>query len=241
MKNLLYEWGDFMKYKKSSYNEERKEEKRKLIFHTAAKVFIQNGYHKTTVKDIVDKAGVSVGNFYLYFENKEDIFEKIFDAVTAIHSTISNLVIQNGEYSVVQRFCRAITASLWTFERYKELTRIMIIEAVGLNPRLEEKRIAAMNQSHLHMESILRKLQENHQIDIPDPKIGALVLEGASLNVRTFWLLNEINEPLRSYAYALNFFILQGLGLKFTPDDVRNSIDKVLEELDNNREQYAEF
>lgn len=230
-----------MKYKKSSYNERRKEEKRKLIFNTAAKVFVQNGYHKTTVKDIVDKAGVSVGTFYLYFENKEDIFEKIFDAVTAIHSTVSNQVLQLGKYSVVECFCRAITASLWTFERYKELTRIMIIEAVGLNPRLEEKRIAAMNQSYLQMENILRNLQENHQIDIPDPKIGALVLEGASLNVRTFWLLNEINEPLRSYAYALSFFILQGLGLKFTSDDVRKSINKVLEELDKDPEQYALF
>jgi len=241
MTNLLKESGEFMKYKKSSYHEERKEEKKKLIFHAATEVFIQNGYHKTTVKDIVDKAGVSVGTFYLYFENKEDIFEKIFDAVTAIHSTISNQVLQHGEYSVVQRFCRAITASLWTFEHYKELTRIMIVEAVGLNPRLEEKRITAMNQAYLQMEGILRELLENHLIDIPDPKIGALVLEGASLNVRTYWLLNEINEPLRSYAYSLNFFILRGLGLNFTSIDVKDSIENVLEELDNDPEQYAVF
>ena len=230
-----------MKYKKSSYNEERKEEKRKLIFQTAATVFVQNGYHKTTVKDIVDKAGVSVGTFYLYFKNKEDIFEKIFDAVVSMHSTISNKVIQYGEYSTVQCFCRAITASIWTFEQYRELTRIMIIEAVGLNPELEEKRIAAINQSHLQMENLLRFLQENKEIDIPDPKIGSLVLEGASLNVRTYWLLNEINEPLRSYSYALNVFILQGLGLKFDSNDVKDSINKVLEELDSHPEQYAVF
>lgn len=241
MINFSYDRGDFMNNKKSNSNEERKEEKRRLIFHAAAHVFIQNGYHKTTVKDIVNRAGVSVGTFYLYFDNKEDIFEKIFDAVTDIHATISNQVNQDGEYSVVQCFCRAITASLWTFEQYKELTRIMIIEAVGLNPRLEEKRIVAMNKSYIRMESILKKLQENHQINIPDPKIGALVLEGASLNVRTFWLLNEMNEPLRSYAYALNFFILQGLGLKFTSDDIRDSIDKVLEELDSYPDRYDIF
>lgn len=230
-----------MKNKKSNHNEERKEEKRKLMLQSAANIFVQNGYHKTTVKDIVDQAGVSVGTFYLYFKNKEDIFEKVFDAVTAIHVNISNQVIQKGSFSTVQYFCRAITASLWAFEHYQELTRIMIIEAVGLNPRLEQKRIAAINESHVKMETILRRLQDKGKIDIPDPKIGALVLEGACLNVRTSWLLNKTDEPLRSEAYALNVFILQGLGLNFVEEDVRDTIRDVLEELDTDPDQCEMF
>ena len=117
----------------------------------------------------------------------------------------------------------------------------MLVEAVGLTPRLEEKRIAAMNQSYLQMEHILQMLKEKNQINIPDPKVGALVLEGASLNLRTVWLLNEMKEPLRSYAYALNLFILQGLGLKVESDEIRKFIDEVLKELDSNPEQYADF
>lgn len=43
-----------MVYRKSDKTEIRKDEKRKLIFETAAKVFAEKGYHQTSVKDIGD-------------------------------------------------------------------------------------------------------------------------------------------------------------------------------------------
>lgn len=230
-----------MVYCKNNRIEAQKDEKRKLIFKTAAMIFVRHGYHKTTVKDIVEEAGVSVGTFYLYFKNKEDIFEKIFDSVVNIHSTISGAVIQQGEFTMVQRFCRATTAALWATEHYRDLTRIMIVEAVGLNPKLEEKRIAMMNQSCRRMENILRSLHEREMIDIPDPEITALALEGASLNVRTYWLLNETKEPLRSYTLDLLIFYFQALRIRFDRDEIKEYIHTMLAELDADPERYVSF
>ncbi|MEI6101665.1 MAG: TetR/AcrR family transcriptional regulator [Eubacteriales bacterium] len=230
-----------MVYCKNERIEAQKDEKRKLIFRAAARVFVRHGYHKTTVKEIVEEAGVSVGTFYLYYKNKEDIFEKIFDSVVNILSTISGAVIRQGEYSLVERFCRATTAALWAVEHFRDLSRIVIVEAVGLNPKLEEKRIAAMNESYLRMEKLLRSLQERELIHIPDPGVTALALEGASLNVRTYWLLSESKEPLRTCVFDLLVFYFQALQVQFDMDEVRESIRTMLAELDADPERYVSF
>ena len=53
--------------------EQNKEEKRKKLLDNAYELFETKGFKKTSIQDIVDKAGVAKGTFYLYFKNKEDI------------------------------------------------------------------------------------------------------------------------------------------------------------------------
>lgn len=43
----------------------------------AALQFAENGYHPTSVADIVDQLGVGKGVFYWYFESKEELFIEI--------------------------------------------------------------------------------------------------------------------------------------------------------------------
>ena len=230
-----------MANRKTERSEERKNDRRNSILQSAVKIFTQKGYNQTTVKDIVEDAGVSIGTFYLYFKSKEDIFETLFDIVAQIHSNVYNEIIAQEGFTAVSRFCRITSASLWAFERYRDLSRIMLVEAVGLNPRIESKRIGIKNDSYLRMNDALHTLQGKKLIDIPDEKIGALVLEGASLNVCTFWLLNAIEEPLRAFAYAMNVFMLQALGLSFEPNEVKASIEGVLSELDAVPDKYTPF
>lgn len=43
------------------------------IFTSAQKLFVQKGYHNTSIPDIVREAGVSTGAIYHYFSGKEDL------------------------------------------------------------------------------------------------------------------------------------------------------------------------
>lgn len=52
----------------------RSGEKRTKIFRTALRLFAQNGYSKTTIKDIAAESNVSFGTVFTYFENKEELF-----------------------------------------------------------------------------------------------------------------------------------------------------------------------
>lgn len=49
------------------------EERREEIICTAERLFLAQGYEKTSISDIVKDINVSQGAFYYYFESKEDV------------------------------------------------------------------------------------------------------------------------------------------------------------------------
>lgn len=51
--------------------------KRNNLFNAAYELFITKGINNTAIDDIVKKAGVAKGTFYLYFKDKYDIVDKI--------------------------------------------------------------------------------------------------------------------------------------------------------------------
>lgn len=51
--------------------------KEKDLFEAAYDLFISKGFQNTAIDDIVRKAGVAKGTFYLYFKDKYDIIDRI--------------------------------------------------------------------------------------------------------------------------------------------------------------------
>jgi AcrR family transcriptional regulator len=60
--------------------EENKQQKRERLLDTAFDLFTTKGLTKTSISDIVKNAGVAKGTFYLYFEDKYDIANKLIAA-----------------------------------------------------------------------------------------------------------------------------------------------------------------
>jgi len=54
-------------------------EKKLQLIEAAKIVFNTIGYHDTHIKDITHEAGISVGLFYKYFEDKNDIYIKVLN------------------------------------------------------------------------------------------------------------------------------------------------------------------
>lgn len=54
-----------------------KKQKKEALLNTAFDLFTSKGIQKTSISDIVDKAGVAKGTFYLYFRDKYDIRNKL--------------------------------------------------------------------------------------------------------------------------------------------------------------------
>lgn len=50
------------------------EKNKKKIERAALQLFTRKGFHGTTVREIADRAGVSMGKLYIYYDTKEDIF-----------------------------------------------------------------------------------------------------------------------------------------------------------------------
>ncbi|MCS7221103.1 MAG: TetR/AcrR family transcriptional regulator [Anaerolineae bacterium] len=56
------------------------EERRTQIIQAARACFARQGYHRTTMDDIVRESGLSKGTLYWYFSSKEELFLAILDA-----------------------------------------------------------------------------------------------------------------------------------------------------------------
>ena len=76
-----------------------KKMKRESLLNTSFELFTSKGLNKTSISDIVEKAGVAKGTFYLYFKDKYDIrnrlishkssqlFMQAYDALEDAHVT----------------------------------------------------------------------------------------------------------------------------------------------------------
>ena len=67
---------------KSALRRQREREKRyQTILKAAERLFAKQGYHKTSVEQISDRAEVSIGTVYFYFKNKEDLLIHMIDEI----------------------------------------------------------------------------------------------------------------------------------------------------------------
>ncbi|PKR77771.1 hypothetical protein CEY16_07520 [Halalkalibacillus sediminis] len=55
------------------------QDKKKTIIEASIERFAKQGFHATSVQEIVDKAKVAKGSFYNYFDSKEDLIVSIYD------------------------------------------------------------------------------------------------------------------------------------------------------------------
>ena len=58
-----------------------KEEVRTQILQSAENSFCENGFQATTMRCIAKEIGISVSNLYLYYENKEMLFNAVADPI----------------------------------------------------------------------------------------------------------------------------------------------------------------
>ncbi len=57
--------------------------RRRQIVDAAVQLFIRNGFHKTTTRQIARAAGFSIGSLYEYVASKEDVLYLVCDAIHA--------------------------------------------------------------------------------------------------------------------------------------------------------------
>lgn len=62
---------------KKEENISKKYIKQQKLYNSAFTLFMEKGINNTAIDDIVKKAGVAKGTFYLYFKDKYDIINKI--------------------------------------------------------------------------------------------------------------------------------------------------------------------
>ncbi|MFA6308925.1 MAG: TetR/AcrR family transcriptional regulator [Clostridia bacterium] len=219
-----------MVYKTPKEVQVRKDAKRKHILDTGAKIFAARGYHGTTVKDIVDEAGISVGTFYFYFSSKEDLFETLYDEMNEMYRIVLKDAIETISNNPVESICRAITLALLSFQNWNELARIMLIESVGLNQRFEAKRLANNTRFSKIIEDVLQDLMDRGVISLPNAHVAAMSFMGSVYTMIIDWLQGDGKTSATEFAYPLAVYNLRALCMDIDNDTVKEIVDRTLKE-----------
>lgn len=118
-----------------------KEERRREILKAAKRRFSEKGYHATTVSDIIAAAGIARGTFYLYFDSKRAIFEALLDQLFVVfRGGLKRIDVADGSLdSVFAQVQANVDNIIGTFIANRELTKILLCEAVGLDAEFDGK------------------------------------------------------------------------------------------------------
>lgn len=68
-----------MPYRVTEKGERRRSEMRARIVGAATELFAERGYQATLLRDVVARAGTSIGNCYFYFPNKEALLAAVVE------------------------------------------------------------------------------------------------------------------------------------------------------------------
>ncbi len=84
----------------------KKKQKKESLLNTAFELFLTKGLAKTTISDIVEKAGVAKGTFYLYFKDKYDICDSLVSSKAGAiflnaHRSLANTDIHEFEDQIL--------------------------------------------------------------------------------------------------------------------------------------------
>ena len=97
---------------------------RERILETAAHLFAQKGYASTSVREIVEKAGVSKPVLYYYFTNKEGLFYAILKWAKVVQHTVLNEIFK-ADGPVFDRFIYLYRRTYESIKQYKSLYKMI--------------------------------------------------------------------------------------------------------------------
>ena len=218
-------------YRTTQETQKRKDAKKQLLLDTAAKVFSGKGYHNTTVKDIVEQAGASVGTFYFYFRSKEDLFRELYASIAGEFRDITASVIDVEHFSMLKNYTRVMTATLWMYEQKREIAGIMLREAAATNSGFQALEAARMQAFSETMAAWFTRFRQHDGVNIPDPQVAARIYAGSYNCLVSAWLSSDTAVPLTDYGFAFCVYHLQALRIPFAESAVKDYINEALAEL----------
>jgi AcrR family transcriptional regulator len=102
---------------------QRGSERRRQLMDVAARRFAEQGYHPTSVADIVQAIGVGKGVFYWYFDSKESLFVEILrEAQTGLRRRQQQAI--ENEPDPLGRIELGIRASLAWVKEHRHLQHL---------------------------------------------------------------------------------------------------------------------
>jgi AcrR family transcriptional regulator len=164
---------------------------RARLVEAAKAVFEDIGFLDARVSDIVERAGLSHGSFYHYFDSKEQVFREVAQAVDDELSAGMALVLDRDSTASPQE--RLTAALRLHFEAYRKEARMMgVIEQVSRHDEQVRQMRTDHQQTHgRKVAESIRQLQRHGLADTSvDAELAAAAVGSMTWRFAEQWLIH---------------------------------------------------
>jgi AcrR family transcriptional regulator len=135
--------------------EARRRDQRERLLGAAREAFAAKGYAGTSIEDVVAGARVSRTAFYRFFANKEECMLAVFEQGTG--RTLEALEeVARADLDPLAKVAAGVRVFVETLAQDPAMAKLILIEAVGVSPAVEDARHAARMEFAAVIEKELR-------------------------------------------------------------------------------------
>jgi AcrR family transcriptional regulator len=150
--------------------EERSERSRAHILDAALKLFAHRGYGATSVRDIAEAAGLSKGNVYHHFPDKEAIFRELLERYFQQMSQPDfpfNRALASGVFPEnLEEIGRATREAVRDYREYVALIYVDVVEFDGSHVRRFYEQMAGRFDKFLELHGLHDAIREKLHDDL---------------------------------------------------------------------------
>lgn len=178
--------------------------RRKAILKAAAALFRRQGFHGTSIREIAEKAGVSLGNIYNHFPTKEQLFATLLKEYEREYfSPDQPLARVLSEIPFPENIEALGRASRATVENFADYMRLIYVDMVEFDARHIRRIFLAMRKRY---EAIQAKTGTAVASDV-DP-VAAMMM--VSFGFSNFFIMEKLFNVKGHYGMtepeAIRFF-----------------------------------
>jgi AcrR family transcriptional regulator len=169
---------------------------RARLVQAAKEIFEENGFLEARISDISERAGLSHGSFYHYFDSKEEIFREVAVEIEDQLSEAVDTIILDPASTASPR-ARLRVAIRQFLESYREEAPIVgVIEQVSrYDDELKDVRLVRQIHYNQEIAASIRRLQAHELADRNlDPMVTAWMLGAMTNRFAEMWLVQGLVE-----------------------------------------------
>ncbi len=161
------------------------------LLQAAKEIFEENGFLEARISDIAERAGLSHGSFYHYFDSKEEIFREVAASVEeTLGEPMSGVILDPESRATPQeRIREALRRHLENYQR--EARIIGVIEQMSrYDKQVSATRLERQGPYAKQVAASIRRLQQHGLADPDlDPTLAAAALGAMTGRFPEMWLV----------------------------------------------------
>lgn len=196
----------------STHNFPLVENRHQQIVDGACRLFFKKGYHPTTMREIANACGMSIGQLYHYISCKEDVLYLVFRHMQDVWYTYLKKANIEQIDDPAKRLIKALNHSLEFMMENKKLVQFMYSESKYLDKKYYN---VFVELHHDNVVGFWRRLLDDINSATPIREdmdfLSSLTAYLLAFPALSGWILHE--DENKKHSGSLVDFILRGLGV----------------------------